>query len=100
MPLGIPRLIFEPFRQWPSLRIQAGALPGLSATDALGVAAAGDVKERAVTHFRSERAPLVRAQGPQRAEMDQCARKPRMAVEWRKEGSGNRLKDNFARKTF
>jgi hypothetical protein len=46
-----------------SLPVQAGALPGLSATDARGVAAAGDMKERGVSHFRSEKAPLVRAKG-------------------------------------
>jgi hypothetical protein len=46
-----------------SLRVQAGALPGLSATDALGVAAAGDTWERAVSHFRSEKQSWLEPKG-------------------------------------
>jgi hypothetical protein len=76
------------------LPVQAGALPGLSATDARGVAAAGDMEERAVSHFRSETAPRLELKG----QMDQCVRNHRL--DWRKIGSGNRLKGNFARKTL
>jgi hypothetical protein len=106
-PLWIPRLIFEPFRQWraPFLFRRERLLVSQPPTPR-GVAVAGDIKERAVFHFRSEpyfcfeRAPLARAKGPQGAEKDQCARNDRWPRTGPRMGSGNRLKGNFARKTF
>jgi hypothetical protein len=90
-----------------SLPVQAGALPGLSATDARGVAAAGDMKERAVSpfrsercfrserYFRSERAPLVRAKvALARGKGPVCAQPP-LAADWRKDGVRQSFESQF-----